>query len=341
MKNKTPKLPELDASALRDHGTDERVDRIWQRLESDLTTEPARPRGVIWWAPAALVIVFGSGVFVGARWFRAEPPLPSMAAERPAYGDEPVRAPETPATPTPNVPENDPPSVGETLAPTPRRAPMSDEPVSSPVELEQTAPPTASLPPAGPPDWQRLAQQGEYAAARRALDHAGGFDVALARAPAEQLMSLVDVARATGQRARALQALRQVVDRFPADPNAPLAAWTLGNMLERGGDRAGAAKAYAAYRALSPTGDFAEDALARQVEAAVEQSNLELAKKLSEQYEKDFPNGRRLHELRAAVAKLAGTEAPVSAGDAGVSPAEEDKPSSESQDESPGAAPSR
>lgn len=329
MSEKTPRLPEVEASALRDHGTDERIDRIWQRLESDLTTAPARPRAALVWAPAAMVIVFGSGVFVGARWFRAEAPLPTVAAERLTV-DEPARGPESPATSTPGEPDSEQPSQGETLAPPPRRSPLVHEPTGSATPPEPTAPPTATLPPAGPPDWQRLAQQGEYAAAKRALDQAGGFDAVLARASAEQLMSLVDLARATGQRARALSALRQVVDRFPADPNAPLAAWTLGNMLERAGDREGAAKAYARYRALSPTGDFAEDALARQVEAAVEQSNLELAKKLAEQYEKDFPKGRRLHELRASVAKLAGT---ATEGDAGAAPSEEDTPSSESEDE--------
>ncbi len=108
------------------------------------------------------------------------------------------------------------------------------------------------------------------------------------------------------------------------------------------GDRAGAAKAYAAYRALSPKGDFAEDALARQVEAAVQAGNVDSAKKLAEQYEKDFPKGRRLRDIRAQVAKLAGEAAPELDGDGGASKSEDDTPSTESDDESPapgGAAP--
>ena len=48
--------------------------------------------------------------------------------------------------------------------------------------------------------WQRLADEGQYAQALVTLEATGGFDAALRDATADQLMSLVDVARATGQR---------------------------------------------------------------------------------------------------------------------------------------------
>ena len=53
-------------------------------------------------------------------------------------------------------------------------------------------------------EWQHLAEEGEYVQALAALESSGGFDVALGSATTDELMSLVDVARATGQRERAV-----------------------------------------------------------------------------------------------------------------------------------------
>ena len=75
-------------------------------------------------------------------------------------------------------------------------------------------------------------------------------------------------------------------------------------MLEKAGDQAGAADAFAAYRALSPQGDFAEDALARQIRMAVSQQDAQLANRLAAQYDQSFPNGRRAQEIREQLAKL-------------------------------------
>jgi outer membrane protein assembly factor BamD (BamD/ComL family) len=78
-------------------------------------------------------------------------------------------------------------------------------------------------------------------------------------------------------------------------------------MLHQAGDYLAAAQAYALNRRLSPKGDFAEDALARQFEAAAEQGDLDQAKKLAEQYAKDFPNGRRAEAIREQLARLENT----------------------------------
>jgi TolA-binding protein len=191
-------------------------------------------------------------------------------------------------------------------------------------QQEEPAPPADEKPPAAAaaPGWQVLAGQLDYEAARKALDGEGGFEAALAQAAPEQLMILHDIARATGDRAQALRALQRVVERFPDDPNAPIAAWSLGNLLEASGNRAGAALAYSRYRSLSPQGDFAEDALARQVQVAVEQGDLPQARRLAAQYEQDFPNGRHIDELQALLEQLA------DAGPDAVAP------SPESQDDS-------
>lgn len=325
-------LPDVAESALRSHHDEEAVERIWQRLEQDLSTAPGRPRSALWWAPAAMVIIFGSGVFVGARWARPAAPVAAVAAEPLAPPDQER------ATQAPGAGAAEGTAGREKIA---RRAPEHTPVVHRPhsvLALPGTPEVAAPAPViAAPPDWQRLANNGDWVAARKALDAQGGFDAAMQSASAEQLMTLADIARFAKpvQTAAALAALRRVLARFPGDPNAPVAAYTLGNMLDRAGDRAGAAQAFAAYRSLSPKGDFAEDALAREVEVAVEQGDLERAKQLADQYAEDFPKGRRRAEIRAELAKLAGDAGIAAAGDGGTAT---DDPADEPEDEDPSAA---
>jgi hypothetical protein len=325
-------LPEIPSEALRDHGTPERVERIWRRLENDLATAPARPRTALWWAPAAVLIVFFSGVVVGARWQPSEPSLPATVHAEPRSHEELPSGPELPEPMTPaEAEEHAEPKERRAPAPVPIEAP--EAPIIG--EAVVPAPAPTSAQPASP-EWYRLAGEEfnfDFKAASAAIDTQGGYDAVMSKASPEQLMVLADIATATNQSARAIQALRRVVERFPNDPNAPLAALSLGHKLAKVGDRSGAARAYAAYRSLSPNGDFAEDALAREVEVAIEQGNLELARQLTDQYAKDFPNGRRLGELRAQIAKRSGEptkpEPPATAAGAA---SEEESPSEEPEE---------
>jgi tetratricopeptide (TPR) repeat protein len=166
--------------------------------------------------------------------------------------------------------------------------------------------------------WQIFAQQGEYDASLASLEANGGFEGAIDQATADQLMLLVDVARVTGHRELAVEALRRVISQHGSDPLAPLAAWTLGNLLDKAGDHEGAADAFAAYRTLSPQGDFAEDALAREIRMAVERRDESLAKGLAAQYEQAFPNGRRAQEIREQLAELRSPGAGARIADAGA-----------------------
>ena len=309
------KLPEVPSTALRDHATDERVDRIWQRLEGNLgTNRPRQPRALLW-APAAMLIVFGAGVFVGARWVKPANVATQVAAEPMPAGDEPPRPAQGPL----NAPAARPDEPTQNKDKKPSGVPHSgllgvEQPAEPGVE---PAPPTAVMPPvATQAEWEALADNNEYMSAWQSLDKQGGFDAVLGKAAsATQLMTLYDVARMAKQHASALAALRAVVQRFPKDQRAPLAAYTLGMALEKAGDRAGAAQAFADYRALSPKGDFAEDALARQISAAIAAGNVNLAKQLAEQYAKDFPKSGKLGSIRARVAKLTGEDAGVASGE--------------------------
>jgi hypothetical protein len=336
---KNASVPEIDRKNLRDHASSERVERVWERLETEIGTVAPRPRAALWWAPAALVIVFGSGVFVGARWFRPEAvPAASVAAE-PAGAVEPPVLRESPAPVVPES-EREPRKRRPTIAP-PAPAPLELEPapVEEPLLVSPVVPGPLSV--AAPPDWQRLADEGEFQAARVALDRQGGFDAALSAASsAEQLRALADIARGTGQRVRAVRALRLFLQKYPAHPLAPELALSLANILDKDGDRAGAAEAFAIYRRLSPTGEFAEDALARQVDVAVERGDIELATRLAEQYAKDFPNGRRLGEIKKQLAKLTGQKAasPGASTENGQGEADEQPSEEAADDDTSGAA---
>jgi len=289
----TRRLAEQLRVPLRDHGTSLRIDGLWRRLERGLgASEPWSSGRLL--APAALVLVFGSGVFVGARFVRPDA-APELRAEVPFALEA------APGAARPGARQEEAPKA-EPSARQARRSRALAAPVAPFEEVPQAAPPQVSDAPvvaAAPPAWERLAEAGDFEAARAALDAQGGFESAIAVSPAPALMTLVDIARASGSKERAVLALRRVVDAFPDAPEAPDAAWTLGNMLAHSGDQAAAAEAFSLYRRLSPGGDFAQDALAHEVDAAFARGDLELSARLVTQYENEFPNGPRLAEFRA------------------------------------------
>ena len=85
----------------------------------------------------------------------------------------------------------------------------------------------------------------------------------------------------------------------PQSSVAPLAAFTLGRIyLSQVGQPAKAADAFALSRKLAPAGSLAEDALAREVEAAEVAGQTSRARDLAEQYLRRYPNGRRLTSVR-------------------------------------------
>jgi hypothetical protein len=320
------RLRDLPRFPLRDHGSPERVERIWRRLAPEVSARSFFARPQAWWAPATLVVVFGAGVFVGARWVRPDA-APVLSAERPP-AVEPATgmlAPRATASGTPNVTPRVPPAHRM------RATGIAAPPLV--LTVAKAAPPASSVvAQSSPPEWERLAEAGDFEAARASLDARGGFDSVLGAASAAQLMTLVDIARASGSRERAVAALRRVLGVFREAPEAPLAAWTLGNLLDQAGDENGASEAYALYRRLSPGGDFAEDALAREVDAALSQGNLELSARLIAQYENEFPNGRSLEEFRSELARRSERAQGTPFGDA---------PSGADADPSPGSEPAR
>jgi hypothetical protein len=301
------RLPEIPKRALRNYEGSEHVPAVWRRLKSELRERPpqASRSALAWvWAPALSALLFGSGVFVGARFIRPQA-LPGVQAEPPAQAARPAGA-----VPTKNAagPEALAPQV-KALHTRARHPASSSSIIAEPLSYDSDEhSPYVAAAPSPNAEWQRLVEIGDFAGARRALDRQGGFDVAISHASPSELMSLVDIARASGERGQATSALRQVL-AHPEAPEAPLAAWTLGNLLDQAGDQPGAAQAFALYRRLSPAGDFAEDAAARQVDVALAEGNAELVTQLVEDYARDFPHGRRLGEFRRAEKALAARDA--------------------------------
>jgi hypothetical protein len=324
-------FPEIPQEALRSHAHPERVERVWRRLELDVGAAPRSLRAPAWWMVAA-VGIFGLGVFVGVR------------ASAPSTAQLSAVAEPRPALPVPGaaaLPERQAVAEKREDAPTPKLArparalPTGEALVEEFPESYGEVPSAVSepAPPVGPAAWEVLAESGDFHAAKEALDRDGGFDQALVRASASQLLVLADITRASGGREQAAQALKRVLSAYLSAPEAPVAAWTLGNLLDQSGDKIGAAEAYALYRRLSPTGDFAEDAAARQVDAALSQGNLELGARALDEYAQNFPKGRRLAELRK---RLNALSAPVDpAAPAAAEPEEEEDTSEPGGAETP------
>jgi hypothetical protein len=330
-------FPEIPQAALRNHAHPEQVERVWRRLELDVA-RPERSRSAVFlWAPALAAAIFGLGVVTGSRLQSPSVEVAAVAEPRaplPLPGAGPAAEPAVRTAEQRDTPI-------QKRAHTPRTQPTGEATVTDLSEIYgEPSAVTASEPitaPAGPAEWERLAETGDFRAANEALEREGGFDQVSARANAGQLLELADIARASGRRDQAAQALKRLLSAYVSAPEAPLAAWTLGNLLEQAGDRAGAADAYATYRRLSPTGDFAEDAAARQVDAALSQGNLELGTRAMEEYAQNFPKGRRMAELRKRLALLS---APVDGAQPPASEPDDEEDAVEPAADAPATVPS-
>lgn len=137
--------------------------------------------------------------------------------------------------------------------------------------------------------WRPFAERGQYEQARQALQKAGPNAV---RDDAAELLLAADAARLSGYPAEAVPYLERVLRRHANDPRAGLAAFTLGRVLldELARPRE-AMTAFARARAFG--GPLAEDALAREVEAAARAGDDARKRDLALLYRRLYPDGRR------------------------------------------------
>jgi transmembrane sensor len=117
---------------------------------------------------------------------------------------------------------------------------------------------------------------------------------------AGELLLAADNARLAGHPAQGAEFLRELLREHADDRRAPLAAFTLGRMLLMELRQPNeAAAAFAESRRLSPRGTFAEDAMAREIEALRSAGRTAEARALAREYLHAYPNGRRAAAMRA------------------------------------------
>lgn len=146
--------------------------------------------------------------------------------------------------------------------------------------------------------WRDLASDGRPGEAFAALGEAG-IASELARAPdAKVLLELADVARLAGHPSLAVEPLERLLRLHPRDPNATIAAFTLGKLeLDELGHPDRAARAFAECIRLGPPRSLAQDAHARRVDALAQSGDADGARGGAREYRRLYPAGAHLPQL--------------------------------------------
>lgn len=185
------------------------------------------------------------------------------------------------------------PSAAESAAsPNPSATPNSNDEATTSLPAAATA---AVAPSAKAPSWKELARAGKSSRAYLALQSAPASELS----SAEALLLAADTARLAGHAREAVPYLTRVLRDFKADPNASLAAFSLGRVLMGSlGRPAEAAGYFERARGLAREPSLAEDALAREVEALARAGQAERAHQLAEDYLRLYPSGQRTTAVR-------------------------------------------
>jgi transmembrane sensor len=116
------------------------------------------------------------------------------------------------------------------------------------------------------------------------------------------LLLTADVARRARQPRAAVAPLRRLVERYPKDPRAPSAAFTLGWVLLTELNRPReAALAFADAERIAPRGALAEDAAARVAEAWQNAGDSRRAADAARHYAQVYPTGRYIALMRGLI----------------------------------------
>ena len=158
-----------------------------------------------------------------------------------------------------------------------------------------------TLPVAGP-GWLSRYDVNDFAGALALLrQEPGGIAGAIGGAhSANELMAISTLARAKdGDPGAAMTALKTVVDRFPEDANAQVAAYSLAGMLQNAG-KGEQARDYL-DRAKKLNGPFAEDALCRRIKGDRAAGNKDEAVRQAREYVAKYPDGRCKEDVELAL----------------------------------------
>jgi TolA-binding protein len=170
-------------------------------------------------------------------------------------------------------------------APLPRARARLDH-ARQPDEPREIEPQTA---PTSGPEWFARINADPEGALQLLRQQPGGIDSAISAAhSAGELMAIADLARSKGgDKAAAVSAFKRVIERFPDDPNAPIAAYHLSKSYSEKGQPDLAKR----YQDLYPTAEVAQDALCGQMRAAQEAGHKDEAIHKAREYVARYPDG--------------------------------------------------
>lgn len=186
------------------------------------------------------------------------------------------------------------PIHGATAALSPTNAPLAPARLSGRLASRPKDRRASDRPAVAGPEWLEQSNAGHDAEAFALLkQQQGGVEGAIQGArSASELMAIRDIALKGGDQAAANSAYERVVESFPGDQNAPLAAYQLGMSYKLGGQSDRARKYFEQYLGLSPSGAFAEGALCSLAAIAAGSGNKDEALRRSKEYLARYPNGQ-------------------------------------------------
>ncbi|HEX3594787.1 MAG TPA: FecR domain-containing protein [Polyangiaceae bacterium] len=160
------------------------------------------------------------------------------------------------------------------------------------VRLSVDAPPTASA--AAEPPEMRASVASSGRAQQEAPSALPSSPTTEQREGIERLLALSDVARRSGHPEAAVAPLQSIIDQHAGTPEAALAAVTLGRLLlDQLAQPREAARALERALALGASRGLREDIYARLFEAYERVGDRTAAERAMENYEREFPNGRK------------------------------------------------
>lgn len=147
--------------------------------------------------------------------------------------------------------------------------------------------------------WRLMAQKRNFREAYTSLGSSGLSRETQRAVTAEDLFTLADVARLSGHPGQAVAPLEKLVNEFPHDNRAPLAAFTLGRLhLDILGNSDKAIFCFSQTISLGPPPSLKEHSYARLVEAFARSRKSGAAKTAAHEYMRRYPNGQYTHKVR-------------------------------------------
>jgi TolA-binding protein len=148
-----------------------------------------------------------------------------------------------------------------------------------------------------PNDWTALARSGRYRDAYAAASSAGIAEEC-GRRNADDVFLLGETARLSDHPEDARRAYQAVRRRFPGSAAAAQAAFGLGRLEVRAGNKGASAAWFEAYLAEQPSGPLAQAALGRLLEARVELGDTRAARDTARAYLQRYPAGPHAEAAR-------------------------------------------